>query len=594
MLKLLFQIIRLIIITMILLSILSCNGLIGEGTSEESSRVVNKELERDSDRGNVSNNNISTDENNLKEKSKTNKTPGKIAESKDKSILDLNLKSGGILRRLWSDPPTLDPHLSSDTTSSGIVVEIHSGLVSLNPQLEIIPDIAKSWEVSDDLLTYTFKIRNNAVFHDGKKITAKDFKWSFERASNPNTASPVADTYLSDIVGVDKVLEGITENIAGVKVIDDYTLQITIDEPKAYFLAKLTYPTAYVLDKDNVLNGGKNWADKPNGAGPFKIKEYKVGERLILERNQNYHLDPPKLDRIVMNLAGGQSMAMYENDEIDITGVGMLDLERVLDTNNPLSSEIVVAPPSFSISYIGFNINVNPFDDINFRKALTYAINKPLIAKEVLSDLVVPAYGILPPGFPGYNSDLKGLEFNPDLAREYLKKSKYADPESRDRIVITVPGSGGNIGIDLEVILNMWSEELGVQVEIQQVEWATYLEDLQKRKFQSFAGLGWESDYPDPQNFLDILFHSDSELNHGGYSNKVIDELIVKARTELDYNNRILIYQDIEQNLIDDSPRIPLWYQGERYVLLKPYIKDYFLTPMVIPKLRYVYIDKTE
>lgn len=594
MIKCFVKFLKLFLITTILLLTLSCNSLVGEGTSKESDIDLDKDSTQVTENITKSNNEESIKNLNSNKDSSTDNDSQIKSNSKDKESTDTNSKTGGVLRRLWSDPPTLDPHLSSDTTSSGIVVEIHSGLITLNPQLEIIPDIAESWEISDDLLTYTFIIRDDAVFHDGKKITANDFKWSFERAANPKTASPVADTYLSDIVGVNEVIDGIRNDISGVKIIDNLTLEITIDEPKPYFLAKLTYPTAYVLDKENVLNGGSNWADKPNGAGPFKLKEYKVGERLILERNQNYHLGSPKLNRIVMNLAGGQSMAMYENDEIDITGVGMLDLERVLDLNNPLSTEIVVAPPSFSITYIGFNTNVNPFDDIYFRKALTHSINKPLIASEVLSDLVIPAYGILPPGFPGYQKDLKGLEYNLEIAREYLAKSKYSDPSTRDRIVITVPGSGGNIGIDLEVILNMWSEELGIEVEIQQVEWATYLEDLQKQKFQAFGGLGWEADYPDPQDFLDILFHTESELNHGGYSNDVIDSLIVEARTEVDSNKRIEIYHDIEQRLVNDSPWIPLWFAGERYVLIKPYIKNYFLTPMVIPKLRYVYIDKTE
>ncbi len=594
MIKCFVKFLKLFLITTILLLTFSCNSLVGEGTSNESDIDLDKDSTQVTENITKSNNEESIKNLNSNKDSSTDNDSHIKSNSKDKESTDTNSKTGGVLRRLWSDPPTLDPHLSSDTTSSGIVVEIHSGLITLNSQLEIIPDIAESWEVSDDLLTYTFIIRDDAVFHDGKKITANDFKWSFERAANPKTASPVADTYLSDIVGVNEVIDGIRNDISGVKIIDNLTLEITIDEPKPYFLAKLTYPTAYVLDKENVLNGGSNWADKPNGAGPFKLKEYKVGERLILERNQNYHLGSPKLNRIVMNLAGGQSMAMYENDEIDITGVGMLDLERVLDLNNPLSTEIVVAPPSFSITYIGFNTNVNPFDDIYFRKALTHSINKPLIASEVLSDLVIPAYGILPPGFPGYQKDLKGLEYNLEIAREYLAKSKYSDPSTRDRIVITVPGSGGNIGIDLEVILNMWSEELGIEVEIQQVEWATYLEDLQKQKFQAFGGLGWEADYPDPQDFLDILFHTESELNHGGYSNDVIDSLIVEARTEVDSNKRIEIYHDIEQRLVNDSPWIPLWFAGERYVLIKPYIKNYFLTPMVIPKLRYVYIDKTE
>ena len=499
---------------------------------------------------------------------------------------------GGIFHRLWSDPPTLDPHLTSDTTSAFLVVEIHAGLVALSPELVLVPDIAERWERSEDGLVYTFYLRSNARFHDGKPITAPDFKWSLERAARPETGSPVADTYLNDIVGAQAVFDGEATEISGIKVIDDRTLQITIDAPKAYFLAKMTYPTAYVLDRENVESGGRNWFDKPNGAGPFKLKEYRIGERIVLERNELYHREPANIEAIEMNLAGGQAMAMYENDEIDITGVGLFDLERILDPTHPLNRELIVAPPDFNISYIGFNTNMNPFDDAKFRQALNHAIDKELIATEVLSGLVVPAYGILPPGFPAYQSAIEGLRYDPELARQLLSESMYADPDSRDRIVVTVPGTGGTIGIDLEVILNMWEDILGIQVEIQQVEWATYLEDLQDQRFQAFAGLGWEADYPDPQDFLDILFHTESSINHGGYSNAAVDAVLEDARIESDVARRVALYRQAEEMIVADAAWVPLWYQGERHVLIKPDVQNYRITPMIIPKLREVYFEK--
>ena len=496
--------------------------------------------------------------------------------------------SGGVLRRLWSDPPTLDPHLSSDTTSAGVVVEIYSGLVALNTDLQLVPDVADSWEISEDGKVYTFHIRDNARFQDGKPITASDFKWSLERAASPDTASPVADTYLGDIVGVDAVLEGNSTDIAGVRVIDDDTLQIEIDAPKAYFLAKLTYPTAYVLDRENVDAGGSSWTDAPNGSGPFKLAEYRVGERIVLERNENFYLEPAHLDSVIMNLAGGQSMAMYENDEIDITGVSLFELDRVLDPSEPLNKDLVIAPPGFTVFYIGFNASEPPFDDPKFRQALTYAVDKDLIANEVLSELVTPAYGILPPGFPGYNSDLVGLEYSPELARQLLGESKYPDAETRPRIVVTVPGTGGSIGLDMEVVIEMWRQELGVEVEIQQVEWATYLQDLNQNKFQAYGGSGWQADYPDPQDFLDILFHTDSALNHGNYSNPELDAILEQARTEPDIERRVELYHEAEILIVQDAPLLPLWYTGEQYVLIKGHVEDYRVTPMTVPKLRYV------
>jgi len=496
-----------------------------------------------------------------------------------------------VFTRIWNDPPTLDPHLTGDNTSAAIIVEVFGGLVAFDTSLNLIPDLAESWTISEDAKTYTFKIRENAVFHDGKKVTAEDFKWSFNRAVDPNTASPIAETYLGDIVGVKDVIKGNSDEIAGISVLDEYTLQIKIDSPKAYFLQKLTYPTSYVLDQDNVNSGKSNWTDFPNGTGPFKLTEYKIGEQIVLERHADYHLEPAKLQKIIMNLAGGSSMAMYENDEIDITGVGLFDLERIKDPNDPLNSDLVIANPGFSISYIGFNIMEPPFDDMNFRKALNHAIDKELIAKEVMADLLVPAYGILPPGFPGYSDDLEGLRYDPDLAKQLLMKSKYANPETRPRIVITIPGSGGTPNLDLEVIINMWFENLGVEVEIQQVEWATFLNDLNRERFQAFGGLGWEADYPDPQDFLDILFHSESDKNNGSYSNDKVDSLLEEARIESNINERLNLYNQVEQIVINDAAWIPLWFEGEGHVLIKPHIQGYVITPMTISKMRYVDVN---
>ena len=500
----------------------------------------------------------------------------------------------GTFRRLWSDPPTLDPHLTGDTTSAGVVAEVFSGLVTLDTDLKLVPDIAESWTIEDGTV-YTFKLRANAKFHNGKPVTAQDFKWSLERAAAPDTASPVADTYLNDILGAEKYFDGEADEIVGLKVIDDHTLEITTDAPKAYFLAKLTYPTANVLDREVVEAGGRSWwIDNPVGTGPFKLSEYRIGERIVLERNEDYYRDLAGVETIVMNLAGGQAMAMYENDEIEITGVGLYDLERVLDPNEPLNKELVVAPPGFSVSYIGFNASMAPFDDVKFRQALNHAVDKQLIATGVLSELVEPAYSILPPGFPGYTENIVGLQFDPDLARKLLSESKYPDAESRPRIVVTVPGTGGTIGLDLEVVLEMWKQELGVEVEIQQVEWATYLEDLDAKKFQAYAGLGWEADYPDPQDFLDILFHSESSINHGDFKNAEIDAVLEEARIEADINKRIALYHQAEQMIVDAAPWVPMWFTGDRYALIKDYVEGYVMTPMIVPKLRQIRLTDEE
>ena len=495
-----------------------------------------------------------------------------------------------VLNRLWDDPPTLDPALTGDTTSAGLVVEIFSGLISLDRDLRLVPDLAERWDVSPDGKTYTFFLRKNARFHNGKEVTADDFKYSMERAADPRTESPVADTYLGDIVGVREKLSGKAKEISGVKVIDKNTLQIIIDAPKAYFLAKLTYPTAYVVDRTNV-EGRRNWTFNPNGTGPFKLKEWVIGERIILERNELFYLEPPKLDRVNYILRGGIPMTLYENGEIDITGVGLADIDRVRSPQDPLNKDLKIAPPGFDISYIGFNVNQPPFDDPKVRQALSLAVNKELIANQVFGDLVVPAYGILPPGFPGYSGRVTGLKHDPEKAKSLLAESKYKSAANFPRIVMTVPGTGGSAGLDIEAIMEMWKQTLGVRVEIQQTDWATYLDDLHKKKFQIFAGIGWQADYPDPENFLDVLFHSKSTNNNNSYKSQEVDTLLEQARVERNVTARLGLYEKVEQMIVNDAPWIPLWYQGERVVLIKPYVKDYKLSPLIIPKLRYVYIE---
>ena len=498
---------------------------------------------------------------------------------------------GGRFVRLFVDPPTLDPHLTTDATSATIIVEVFGGLVTIDSNLDVVPDLAESWDISGDGRVYTFRIRPDATFHDGKPVTSEDVRWSLERATNPLTEAPNVDQYLGDIVGVDEKLAGDALELSGVRVIDERTIEITIDQAKSFFLAKLTYPTAFVLDRENIEADPKNWFRKPNGTGPFRMTEYKVGETLVLSRNEGYHLGPPKLAEVEMILSGGVSMLMYENDEIDITGVGLADLDRLLDPTHSLYGELMRAAPSFSVQYIGLNVNEPPLDDRKVRQALNLAIDKSEIATIVLGDQVVPATGILPPGFPGFSKSVTGYGFDPVKAKQLLLESKYGDDlDNMPPITITTPGSfGANLSLDMDVITQMWEKNLGITTLFQQTEFAQFLRDLNKRRFQMFD-IGWIADYPDPENFLDILFYSDSSNNHTNYSNPKVDSLLEQARVETDETLRFSLYNQVEQMILDDAPWIPLWYSGERYLLVKPNVHDYLQTPLIIPKLRHVYL----
>lgn len=510
-------------------------------------------------------------------------TPERVSDDKP---------TGGVFRRLWADPPTLDPALVTDGTSYAIVIELFSGLVKLTGESDdpIAMDLAESYSVSNEGKTYKFVLKDDLKFSDGSPLTASDFKWAWERAALPETESPIVDEFLGDIIGVQAIIDGEATTAEGIEVIDDHTLQVTIDAPKPYFIAKLTYPIAFVVNADNVTSGGENWTDDPVGTGPFVLKSYSIGERMILSKNSNYWGDPAYLDEVHMLLAGGSAMAMYENDEIDITGIGLADLERVTDPEEELSKDVVEVPPSFSTSYIGFNVEEAPFDDVHFRRALNFSVDKQLVANAVFSDLVRPATGVIPPGFVGFNPDLEGLAFDEEKAKEELAKSKYADPETRPRIVITLPGTGGSPSLTTEVVADMWRRTLEVDVEIQQVEWATFLQDLHRNRLQAFS-LAWQADYPDPHTFVDVLFRTGSSINNTNYSNPEVDALLEQANIEADPVRRIKLYQEAEEMIVEDAAWLPLWWGVEGKVLVKQRVGGMTFPPLSVPIYQYVYID---
>jgi len=484
-----------------------------------------------------------------------------------------------------ASPSTLDPALCTDAASAGYIVEIFSGLVTLDSELKVVEDIAESYDISPDGRTYTFHLREGVTFHNGKEVEASDFKYSIERAADPQTCSQVAEAYLGDIVGVKEKLRGETDEVSGVRAVDGKTLEITIDAPKAYFLAKLTHPTAFVVDREDVASGS-DWWQHPSGTGPFKLEEWQEGQRIVLERNEHFYRGVAKLERVTY-LLRGDSMMIYEDDEVEITQVGTADIERVLDPTNPLNRELVIAP-ELSVSYIGFNTAMPPFDDGKVRQAFCHAVDKDKIIEVLLKDTVSPAAGILPPGMPGYSEQVEGLSYDVVRAEQLIAESSYHD--GLPPVVLSVQAVGATVSSVNTAIARMWQESLGVEVSIEGVEWETFLEDMREGRFQAFE-IGWIADYPDAENFLDLLFHSESVENHTAYSNPEVDELLEKARVEGDFDARLAIYQEVEQSIVADAPWLPLWF-GQSYYLVKPEVKGFFPAPMVIPVLMDVWIEE--
>lgn len=502
-----------------------------------------------------------------------------------------------------ADPPTFDPHLSGDSTSAEYMVEIFSGLMKYNRDLELTPDIAESYEVSNNGLVYTFKLRPEAVFQDGKPIKAEDFKWSFERACDAAIGSTTADTYMGDIVGCRDKLQKKAKEVKGVKVVDESTLELTIDEPKGFFLAKMTYPTAYVLDRDNVESGGAEWFKKPNGSGPFKLTEYAPDTGVIvLERNDNYYGNPrPTLQRILFLVSAPiNPMTGYEQGLQPLgadTGVtygaipiSISDLSRATDPNNPLSKEFV-SGSNLSVSYIGFNVKKRPFDDPKIRQALNLALDKRRLVKLVFEDTVPVANGIVPLHMPGYeNPDLRDFEFDPERALQLISESTYGDVSELPDITLHISGTGGGVDPVTEAIVESYKKNLGLEIAVEQVPWPEFLADLSQgdMPYQMYQ-LGWVADYPDPQNFLEVLFHSKSAQNYGYYSNPEVDALLDKARGTLDEKERVALYQQTEQKILQDAAWIPLYFSVENW-LVKPYVRNFWIPPIIIPRFQYISI----
>jgi len=494
---------------------------------------------------------------------------------------------GGVLNLYGIDPWTLDPAVSSEMTSHEYIMQLFSGLVCLDDNLEPTPDIAQDWQISPDGTTYTFYLRDDVMFHDGTEVEAEDFKYSWERACDPATGSQTAASYLGDIVGVSEVLAGETKEISGVSVTGDYTLEVTIDAPKSYFLSKLTYPASFVVDGTNVAPGGEWWRH-PNGTGPFKLNQWEENSSLVLERNELYYGELAKVDFVSFQLWGGVPMNMYETGEIDATAISITYIDKVIDERGPFYQDLITVP-ELSFYYIGFDTTKPPFDDVNLRRAFSQAIDKDKLVSLVYRDMMQTADGVLPPGMPGYNEDLAGLDFDVTEARELIANSRYGDVSNLPPITITTAGWGGLISSDLEAIIYEWRQNLGVEVEVRQLEPQRFLYHLTEEKDEMFH-MGWIADYPHPQDFLDILFHSGTENNYGQYSNPEVDALLEMANVEPDSEVSLGLYQQAEQKLVEDAACLPLWF-GKNYVLVKPYVSGYEVNPMGIAMLNTVSVE---
>ena len=478
-------------------------------------------------------------------------------------------------------PITLDPAIATESRSIQYISQVFGGLVTFDEEMNLVPDLAESWDISQDGTVFTFSLKSNARFHDGHSVTAEDIKYSWERVASPDTGSTIAATYLGDIVGFEEFHTGQADEISGIEVVDEGTLRVTIDAPKVYFVAKLAHSSAYVVDRANVEEGGGEWwREQPNGTGPFKLKGWTESLVLALERNDDYHLTPAKVPYVVFRLFaglpfGGIPSLMYKTGEVDAALALADELEAFQDPENPLSNELNLYP-QLSVNYVGFNSQVPPFDDVKVRQAFLTAVDRQELVQLIFGETAQVADGFLPPGLPGYNPELVPLAFNPEEAVALLQESSYGGAENLPEIIFTSAGFGVPSSIDL-FLLDSWSQNLGIEIQLRLLDPGLYYYQLDEN-LDNLFDYGWIADYPDPQNFLDILFHSMAENNVGRFSKDEVDDLLEEARLEQDQDARFALYRQAEEILRDEAAAIPLYF-GRNFMLVKPYVQGFSLDP---------------
>ncbi len=483
-----------------------------------------------------------------------------------------------------SGPSILDPHLITDATSYSYAVQIFSGLVTLDRDLNVIPDLAESWDVLDGGTTYVFHLRRDARFHSGKTVTAEDVKFSLERAADPSTGSTTAGLYLNDIVGVTERLAVAATEVSGVEIIDDFTIRISIAQPVPYFLAKMTHPAAFIVEQANVETGS-GWFLQPDGTGPFKLRGWS-SLAVVLERNDDYYRGRAVVPYVLFWNVFADPFVMFQAGELDVADIFLSDIATVQDPEGPYASQLVITP-ELTIFYLGVNNRIAPFDDPRARQAFAMAADVPTIVREQFFDAFLSADGYLPVGLPGYNPDLQPLGFDPERAQALWQEVLAEQGIEVTEITIIVAAS--SVDNVLFEISQAWEEVLGVTVNFRGV--GRISDFTLEATDANFFEFGWIADYPDPQNFLDILFHSAAPNNFGRFSNAQVDALLEEARVESDNARRMALYQTAEELMVQDVAAIPLWF-SRNYALVRPDVQNWFFSAQSVADLLNVTLDR--
>ena len=497
-------------------------------------------------------------------------------ENKIDTKINEALSSDNIVRTaIKSDIQTIDMHKTSNNYM--VPLNVFDRLVEVevkDGKSEIVPSLAKSWDISEDGKTYILHLMEGVKFHNGEDFKADDVVYSLNRIVTVQGA--VNSGFVSQIEGFDELANGVATELSGVKAIDDYTIEIKLKEPYAGFMASLAAAPVSILDEKTTTMAGDKFGIEPEftvGTGPFKLKEWKLNEGIELIKNENYWKEAPKIDGVEIKVVPDTETQniMYRNGELDI-----LDLDYMVDYIPTYKQEFkdnLVSVPRVGITYFTFNENIEPLNNVNIRKALSMAIDRQAIVDSMYNGTASIENGIFPKGLIGHNENIEAIEYNTEKAKEILAAEGY--PNGFDMEIAIDSASSDTTKSVLEIISEQLSE-IGVNANLKTYDESTWLATRKAGELGSFMSI-WTADYNDPDNFIYTFFGTDenTKLRSLNYKDKEVIDRVAKARAIINEDERIKEYQALEKKIIsEDRAWLPM-YAKEHYFALGKNISNF-------------------
>ncbi|MBX3014241.1 MAG: hypothetical protein KF832_22150 [Caldilineaceae bacterium] len=480
------------------------------------------------------------------------------------------LTGAGDIRSL--DPPAAES--SEDWWSAGMV--LYNLLYFYDKDGNFYADLAADLPtISDDGLVYTIPIRQGVKFHNGRELVAEDVKFTLERQLWPEVYS-WGKSYMENLVGYDEVIAGTSQELSGTKVIDDYTLEVTLKMPQAVFPALLTMSMNAIIPKQETLDAGAEWGTSVViGTGPFKFVEWAAGERAVYERNADYFRTPPYLERIelYLNLEQAVQMLRWENGEVEwLKGIPSAELPRIL-SDPELKAQLRIAP-ALGTNRLVFHMDVKPFDDIRVRQAVAMAIDKQAVSQK-RSGLVTPLEGHFTPPLLQFDPEFKS-QYPLDLekAKALMAEAGYGDGVTGIKMYVSTDEETGQM-------LQADLANIGIQVELLIGQWKDWRDAIRGGEVGLFI-YGWGASFPDAYDFTSAwttCASVETGFNDGNYCNQTIDDLVVKVEAlPLQDPERIAAYREIQDITINqDVAWVALW-SGQQVALGRSYVHDDFMS----------------